>query len=324
MVEINYLQAINLGLSEEMERDKSVIIIGEDVGAYGGAFKVTEGLFEKFGEKRVIDTPIAESLIVGAAIGASYDGLRPVAEMQFADFIANGFDQIVNEAAKSHYRWGVKVPIVIRAPFGGNVHGGPFHSQCPEGWFFHTPGLKVVAPATPYDAKGLIKSAIRDDDPVIYFEHKYLYRRIKQNVPDEEFIVPIGKGEIKREGNDISVITYSAMVHTAVEAAEKLSDEGISLEIVDLRTLSPLDEDMILSSVKKCGKVIVLYEASRSGGVGSEVTAIIAEEGFNYLDAPPVRISGFDTPVPYSPPMEEFYLPSVDDVVRAAKKLAKY
>jgi len=324
VVEINYLQAIKLGLSEELKRDKSVFIIGEDVGVYGGAFKVTEGLFQKFGEKRVIDTPIAESLIVGAAIGASYTGLRPVAEMQFADFIADGFDQIVNEAAKSHYRWGVNVPIVIRAPFGGNLHGGPFHSQCPEGWFFHTPGLKVVAPATPYDAKGLIKSAIRDDDPVIYFEHKYLYRRIKQNIPDEEFLVPIGKGEIKRKGSDISIITYSSMVHTALEAGEKLSGEGISLEIVDLRTLSPLDEDLILSSVKKCGKVIILYEANRSGGVGAEVAAIIAEEGFNYLDAPPVRISGFDTPVPYSPPMEEFYLPSVDDVVRAAKKLASY
>ncbi|MEE9605474.1 MAG: alpha-ketoacid dehydrogenase subunit beta, partial [Candidatus Scalindua sp.] len=251
-------------------------------------------------------------------------GMRPVVEMQFAAFISCAFDQIVNVAAKNYYRWGGKTPIVIRAPYGGNIHGGAFHSQCPEGWFFHTPGLKLVAPAFPSDAKGLLKAAIRDDDPVIFFEHKFLYRRIKEEVPEDDFVVPIGNARIVREGSDISVITYGAMVHTALEASKKLEETGISLEIVDLRTLMPLDKETIFNSVKKTNKVIVLYEATRSGGVGAEVAALISEEVFGYLDGPILRISAPDTPVPYSPPMEEYYLPQVEDVVEAAEKLAAY
>ncbi|MFQ5714465.1 MAG: alpha-ketoacid dehydrogenase subunit beta [Candidatus Scalinduaceae bacterium] len=324
MKEITYVEAIHQALWEEMEKDDSVFILGEDIGIYGGAFRVTEGMFEKFGELRVLDTPLSESGFTGAAIGASLVGMRPVVEMQFADFISCAFDQIVNVAAKNYYRWGGKTPIVIRAPYGGNIHGGAFHSQCPEGWFFHTPGLKLVAPAFPSDAKGLLKAAIRDNDPVIYFEHKFLYRRIKEEVSEDDYVVPIGEARIVQEGSDISVITYGAMVHTALEASKNLEDSGISLEIVDLRTLMPLDKETVCDSVKKTNKVIVLYEATRSGGVGAEVAAIISEEVFNYLDGPILRISAPDTPVPYSPPMEEYYIPQVEDVVEAAEKLAAY
>ncbi|MBZ5543965.1 MAG: alpha-ketoacid dehydrogenase subunit beta [Acidobacteriia bacterium] len=321
---MTYLDAIRQGIWEEMERDPSVFLLGEDIGAYGGAFKVTAGLLEKFGETRVIDTPISESAIVGAAVGAALAGLRPVAEMQFMDFIACGFDQIVNMAAKIHYRWGPAVPIVIRGPSGAGVHGGPFHSQSNEMWFVHTPGLKVVMPATAYDAKGLIKASIRDDNPVMFFEHKFLYRRIKEEVPEDDYIVPLGKAAVRREGLDIAVITYGAMVWTALEAAAELEKEGLSLEVVDLRTLLPYDEDAVLASVRKCSKVILLHEDTRTGGMAGELAALIAEEAFEDLDGPIVRVTAPDTPVPFSPPMEEYFLPNAQKVVLAARRLAAY
>lgn len=321
---LTYLEAIRQGIWEEMERDPSVFLLGEDIGAYGGAFKVTAGMMEKFGEDRVIDTPISEAAIVGAAVGAALMGMRPVAEMQFMDFISCGFDQIVNMAAKVHYRWGAKVPLVIRGPSGAGVHGGPYHSQSNEMWFVHTPGLKVVAPATAHDAKGLIKASIRDDNPVIYFEHKFLYRRIKEEVPQEDYVVPIGKAAVRREGTDIAVITYGAMVWTALEAARELEREGLSLEVVDLRTLLPYDELTVLASVRKCNKVILLHEDTRTAGMAGELAALIAEEAFEDLDAPIVRITAPDTPVPFSPPLEEYFLPNAQKVADAARKLAAY
>jgi 2-oxoisovalerate dehydrogenase E1 component beta subunit len=321
---MTYLDAIRQGIWEEMERDPSVFLLGEDIGAYGGAFKVTAGMLEKFGEQRVIDTPISESAIVGAAVGAALMGLRPVAEMQFMDFISCGFDQIVNMAAKIHYRWGPAVPIVIRGPSGAGVHGGPFHSQSNEMWFVHTPGLKVVMPATAYDAKGLIKASIRDDNPVIFYEHKFLYRRIKEEVPEDDYTVPLGKAAVRREGRDIAVITYGAMVWTALEAAQELEKEGLSLEVVDLRTLLPYDEDTVLASVRKCSKVILLHEDTRTGGMAGELAALIAEKAFEDLDGPIVRVTAPDTPVPYSPPLEEFFLPNAGKVVAAARALAEY
>jgi len=324
MPQVTYLEAIRQGIREEMTRDPNVFLIGEDIGVYGGAFKVTQGMLDEFGEKRVVDTPISESAIVGAAIGASFMGLRPVAEMQFADFISCGFDQIVNFAAKCRYRWNAPAPIVVRAPSGGGIHGGPFHSQNPEAWFVHTPGLKVVEPATAYDAKGLIKSAIRDNDPVIFFEHKALYRRVKEEIPDGEYTIPIGRARIHREGRDLSVITYGAMVHVAAEAAEALAAEGVSMEIVDLRTLLPIDEETVLSSVRKTSKAIVLHEATLTGGVGGEISARITEKAFEHLDGPVVRIAAPDTPVPYSPPLEEAFLPNVARLVERARWLAAY
>ena len=307
-----------------MERDDRVFLLGEDIGVYGGAFKVTDGLLSRFGEERVIDTPISETAIVGAAVGAAMMGLRPVAEMQFADFISCAFDMITNFAAKSRYRTGVGVPLVVRGPSGGGVHGGPFHSQNPEAYFAHTPGLKVVQPATAYDAKGLIKAAIRDDDPVIFFEHKYLYRRIKEELPREDYIVPIGKAAIRREGRDLSILTYGAMLWTALEAASTLEREGIDAEVIDLRTLFPLDEAAILSSVAKTSKAIILHEATRTGGIGAEIAAVLAERCFEYLDAPLMRITAPDTPVPYSPPLEEKFLPSEEEIERAARELVAY
>src|SRR5258708_9705766 len=266
-MQMTYLEAIRQGIQEEMERDPDVFLLGEDIGIYGGAFKVTAGLLDQFGERRVIDTPIAESAIVGASIGAGLMGLRPVAEMQFADFITCGFDQIVNFAAKCRFRWGAAVPMVIRSPSGGGIHGGPFHSQNPEMWFVRTPGLKVVCPATAYDAKGLIKSSIRDNDPVLFFEHKGLYRKIKEDLPAEEYTVPIGKAKVVREGRDLSIITYGAMVWTALEAAEKLAGEGCSIEVVDLRTLMPLDRETVCASVRKTSKVLLLHEDPRTGAI---------------------------------------------------------
>jgi 2-oxoisovalerate dehydrogenase E1 component beta subunit len=321
---VTYLEAIRQGIWEEMERDSSVFILGEDVGVYGGAFKLTEGMLERFGEDRVVDTPISESAIVGAAIGAALMGMRPIAEMQFADFISCAFDQITNFAAKCRYRWGAGVPMVIRGPSGGGIHGGPYHSQNPEMHYVHTPGLKVVAPSTVYDAKGLIKAAIRDEDPVVYFEHKFLYRRLKEELPEGDWTVPIGKAGIKRAGSDISVITYGAMVHLALEAAATLANDGIELEVVDLRTLVPLDKERILESVKKTSKVILLHEDVRTGGIAGELAAIIAEEAFEYLDGPIMRITAPDTPVPYSPPLEEFFLPKTSDIIRVARQLAAY
>ena len=324
MPETTYLEAIRQGLWEEMESDSSVFCLGEDIGVYGGAFKVTDGFIHHFGPRRVIDTPIAESAIVGAAFGASLTGLRPVAEFQFIDFIGCAFNQIVNMVAKSHYRWNAPAPLVLRGPAGGGVHGGPFHSQNPEMFFVHTPGMKVVAPATPADAKGLIKSAIRDNNPVLFLEHKFLYRRIKEEIPEDNYTIPIGKARLHREGRHLSIITYAAMVHTAQEAADILAKEGIEVEILDLRTLSPLDREAITQTVKKTNKVILLHEDTRTGGLAGEIAAIINEEAFDDLDGPIVRITSLDTPVPFSPPLEHFFLPKVEDVVREARKLRQY
>ena len=319
-----YLEAIREGLWEEMERDANVFLIGEDIGAYGGAFKVTAGFFERFGARRVVDTPISEAAIVGAAIGAALMGLRPVAEMQFADFISCGFDQIVNFAAKCRYRWNASVPMVVRAPSGGGVHGGPFHSQNPEMWFVRTPGLKVVAPATAYDAKGLIKSAIRDNDPVLFFEHKALYRRIKEDLPSEEYTVPIGQAKVVREGKDLTIVTYGAMVWVALEAAATLAEEGASVEVVDLRTLLPLDRETVCQSVRKTSKVLLLHEDTRTGGMAGELAASIGESVFEHLDAPIVRVTAPDTPVPYSPPLEDAFLPNAEKVIAKARWLFRY
>jgi len=324
MPTLTYLEAIRQGIWEEMERYPAVFCIGEDIGIYGGAFKVTDGFIDRFGPERVIDTPIAESAIVGAAFGAALTGMRPVAEFQFMDFIGCAFNQITNMVAKAHYRWGAPAPLVVRGPSGGNVHGGPFHSQNPEMYFVHTPGLKVVCPATAYDAKGLIKAAIRDNNPVIFFEHKYLYRRIKEDIPADDYIVPLGKARVARNGRDLSIITYAAMVHVALEAAEQLSIEGIELEVVDLRTLSPLDREAIAETVRHTNKVLILHEDVRTGGIAGEISAIINEEAFDALDGPIVRLTALDTPVPFSPPQEEFFLPKVSDVIREARKLRAY
>ncbi len=322
--EVTYLEAISEALDEEMTRDERVFLMGEDIGPYGGAFRITEGFQKKYGEWRVLDTPLSESGFVGAAIGAAMMGLRPVVEMQFADFISCAFDQITEVAGPSYYRFRSAVPMVIRAPYGGGVHGGPFHSECPEGWFFHSPGLKLVAPSTPYDAKGLLKAAVRDNNPVIYFEHKFLYRRVKAVLPTEDYIVPLGVAEVKRAGADISVITYGAMVHIALEAAGVLAKDGIDLEVVDLRSLIPLDKQTIFESIRKTSKAIVLHEDNKTGGVGAEIAALLTEECFDSLDGPILRIAAPDTPVPYSPPLEEFFLPKANDVVTAARKLAAY
>jgi 2-oxoisovalerate dehydrogenase E1 component beta subunit len=324
MPQLSYLEAIRQGLWEEMERDPTVFCLGEDIGIYGGAFKVTAGFIDRFGAERVVDMPIAESAIVGAACGAAFTGMRPVAEFQFMDFIGCAFNQITNVVAKAHYLWGAPVPLVLRGPSGGNVHGGPFHSQNNEMYFVHTPGLKVVCPATAYDAKGLIKSSIRDNNPVIFFEHKYLYRRIKEEVPAEEFLVPLGKARVVRRGRDLSIVTYAAMVHVAVEAAELLAKEGIEVEILDLRTLLPLDREAIRDTVRATNKVILLHEDTRTGGIAGELSAIIQEEAFDDLDGPIVRITARDTPVPFSPPQEEYFLPKVSDVVREARRLQAY
>lgn len=321
---LTYLEAISEGLREEMRRDKTVFLLGEDIGTYGGAFKVTKGFIEEFGENRVIDTVLGEAAIIGAASGAAIVGMRPVAEMQFADFVTNGFNQIVNIAAKYHYRNFIPVPLVIRLPSGGGVHGGPFHSTNPEAWFFHVPGLKLVAPSTPYDAKGLIKAAIRDPNPVLYFEHKYLYRHIKGEVPEGDYVVPIGKADVKRKGTDISVITYGTGVHWALEAAEIISKERVDIEIVDLRTLLPLDKGAIFDSVKKTGKVLIVHEDTLTGGIGSEVAAVIAENVFEHLDAPIKRVAALDTPVPYAPTLEEYFLPNTQKVLNALRELARY
>ena len=324
MAVITYLEAIRQALFEEMGRDERVFVIGEDVGAYGGAFKVTEGLLDKYGEQRVIDTPISEQAIVGSAIGASYMGMRPVCEIQFIDFIACCFDMLTNFAATSRYRNGAGVPIVVRGPSGGGVGGGPFHSLNPESFFLNTPGLKMVEPSTAYDAKGLLKAAIRDDDPVLYFEHKFLYRRIKDDVPDTDYVVPLGKADVKRAGTDLSIVTFGAMVHTALDAATALAAEGVQAEVLDLRSLAPLDTEAILASVAKTSRVLLLYEARRTGGIGGELAAIIAEDAFEYLDAPILRIASVDAPVPYAPPLEAAFLPSVEQVVAGAKRLVGY
>ncbi|MFQ5927375.1 MAG: alpha-ketoacid dehydrogenase subunit beta [Terriglobia bacterium] len=325
MAVMSYVQAVGRGLWEEMERDPTVVMLGEDIGVYGGAFKVTDGFLSQFGPERVIDTPISESAIVGAAVGMGYLGLRPVAELQFIDFIACCFNQITNFVAKSHYRWGAPVPLVIRGPSGGGVHGGPFHSANPEMYFVHTPGLKVVCPATAYDAKGLIKAAIRDPNPVLYFEHKFLYRRIKEEVPEDDYIVPLGQAAVRRAGRDLTMVSYAAMLHTCLEAAEKLAaEDGLECEVIDLRTLLPLDKNTILASLRKTNKLLVVHEDTRTGGIAGEIAAIVMEEAFDQLDAPLLRVTALDTPVPYSPPLEEYFLPNVAKVVAAARDLARY
>jgi len=324
MAETTYVEAIRQGIWEEMERDDTVFVMGEDIAVYGGAFKVTKGMLERFGELRVVDTPLAESGIIGTGTGAAISGLRPVLEMQFADFMACGFDQITNFAAKCRYRWGQAIPMVIRAPAGGNIHGGPFHSQNVEMPYVHTPGLKVVQPATAYDAKGLIKAAIRDDDPVIYLEHKYLYRSIKEELPAEDYSVPIGKARICREGSDISIITYGWMVHVALEAAERASSEGISIAVLDLRTLVPLDRAAILATARQTSKVILLHEDTLTGGLGGELAGIISEHAFDYLDGPLVRIAAPDTPVPFSKTLEKAFLPNAERVLEKARWLHRF
>src|SRR2546428_11936638 len=320
------VEAIRAGIWEEMERDPTVFLIGEDVGVCGGGFKVTERLIGRFGKERVIDTPISEAAIVGAACGAALMGMKPVAEFQFIDFISCGFDLLTNYAAKCRYRWGANIPAVFRGPCGSGVRAGPFHSLNAESFFLNPAGLKIVELCTAYDAKGLIKAAIRDPDPVLYFEHKKLYRlpRLREELPTNDYIVEIGKARTAREGRDLSIITFGAMVLTALDAAEELEKEGLDVEVVDLRTLAPLDKPAILASVKKTNKAIVLHEASRTGGIGGEITAIIAEEAFEWLDAPLVRVASLDTPVPYSPPLEDYYLPQTKDVLEAARKLAAY
>jgi 2-oxoisovalerate dehydrogenase E1 component beta subunit len=321
---ITMVDAIRQAMFEEMERDPAVVAIGEDIGVYGGAFKVTDGLLAKFGRERVIETPIAETAIIGAACGMSFLGLRPVAEMQFIDFIACCFNQVTNFVAKSHYLWGAPVPMVIRGPSGGGVHGGPFHSANPEMYFVHTPGLKVIYPSTPSDAKGLLKSAIRDNNPVLFFEHKYLYRRLKEEMPPGDYTVPIGKAIVRRPGRDLTIVSYAAMAHTAMEAAVELAKEGIEAEVIDLRTLLPLDKDTILNSVKKTNKLLVVHEDTRTGGIAGEIAALVFEGAFDDLDGPVARVTALDTPVPYSPPLEERFLPNTEKVVAAARKLAKY
>ena len=326
MAEVTYLQALRQGLWEEMKRDDRVFVLGEDIGLYGGAFKLTAGFVEEFGRDRVIDTPVSETAIVGAAAGAAHMGLRPVAEMQFIDFISCAYDIITNYVATARYRANLPTPIVVRGPSGGYVRGGPFHSQMPEAAFFHTPGLKLVCPATARDAKGLIKSAIRDEDPVIYFEHKFLYRRVKEDIPeDEEILTPIGKANVACAGTDLSIVTWSAMLWKALEAAQELEKEdGASIEVLDLRTLLPMDDEAIFTSVRKTNRVLIAHEDTRTGGVAGEITARISEHAFEWLDAPIRRVTACDTPLPYSPTLEDFVLPHVDDIVDAARRVLAY
>ena len=321
MAELTYLEAISDGLRTEMRRDESVFCLGEDIGVFGGAFKVTSGFHEEFGADRVIDAPLAESVIIGAAVGAAAEGMRPVCEMQFADFISCGFDQLVNVAAKLHYRQGVAVPIVVRLPSGGGFSGGPFHSQNPEAWFLQSPGLKVVAPATAPDAKGLLASAIRDPNPVMFLEHKHLYRRVRGEVPEGEHTVPIGEARIAREGGELTVVAYGSTVALAESAAEELGED---IEVVDLRTLCPLDTETILASVRKTGKVLLAHEATRSCGVGAEIVAVIAEHAFEDLDAPVARLTAPDVPIPFSPTLEQVVLPGLDDLKEACRELLAY
>ncbi|HEY4579646.1 MAG TPA: alpha-ketoacid dehydrogenase subunit beta [Candidatus Acidoferrales bacterium] len=324
MAQVTYLEAIRQALAEEMERDPAVLLLGQDIGVYGGAFQATAGLLERFGWERVVDTPISETAIVGAAVGMSYLGLRPVAEMQFMDFVACAFNSITNYAAKSHYLWGAPAPIVIRGPSGGGVHGGPFHSSNPEMYFAHTPGLKVVCPATAYDAKGLLKSAIRDNNPVLFFEHKFLYRRIKEDLPEGEYTVPLGQAIIRRPGRDLTIVTYAAMVHASLEAAERLAQENIEAEVLDLRTLAPLDRATIFESVGRTSKLLVVHEDTRTGGIAGEIAALVTESLFDQLDGPIRRVTSLDTPVPFSPPLEEHFRPNAERIAAAARELANY
>jgi 2-oxoisovalerate dehydrogenase E1 component beta subunit len=325
MATMTYLDALARAMWDEMERDPSVFLLGEDIGQYGGAFKATRGFLEHFGEDRVIDTVLSEAAIVGAATGAAVVGMRPIAEMQFADFVTCGFNQLVTNTAKIHYRWGIPVPLVLRLPAGGYVHGGPYHSANPEGWFFHVPGLKIVAPSTPADANGLMRAAVRDNNPVLFLEYKYLYRRIKGEVPEEPAITPIGKGKILREGSDLTVISYGTTLHYCLDAAEQLAqEEGIGTLVLDLRTLVPLDEELILQVARHTGKVLIVHEDNLTGGVGAEVAALIGEKAFASLDAPVRRLGALDTPVPFAPPLEEYTLPDTEKIREAIRGLYEF
>jgi 2-oxoisovalerate dehydrogenase E1 component beta subunit len=320
-----YLIAIAEGLWEEMERDERVFMLGEDIGVYGGAFKVTEGFLDRFGAERVIDTPIAEETIVGASIGAAMEGFRPVAEFQYADFMTSGFDEISTALARVHYRSGVPLPVVLRGPSGGMVRASSFHSINPEPWFAYAGGIKVVCPAFPADAKGLIKSAIRDDNPVMFLEHKWIYRRIREHVSeDPDFLVPLSSADVKREGDDVSIVTYGAMVHRALEAADTLANDGVSAEVVDLRTVYPMDEETVLRSIEKTSRALVLSESYRFVGLGAEIASTIAEKAFEHLDAPVVRLSPPNVPVPFSPTLEDAFLPSVEEIVGEVQKLSAW
>jgi 2-oxoisovalerate dehydrogenase E1 component beta subunit len=323
--QLTYIAAISEALREEMRRDPNVLVMGEDIaGEFGGAFKVTKGLTEEFGERRVLNMPMAELGFVGMANGMALMGLRPVVEMQFADFITTAFDSIVQYAATNHYRWQAAIPWVIRAPADGGIRSGPFHSQNPEAWFVHTPGLKVVAPGTPADAKGLLIAAIRDNNPVIYLESKTLYRSLKGYVPPGDYVVPVGQANLARRGDDLSIITYGAQLQEALSAAGRLAQAGIEAEVLDLRTLKPLDTEAILATARKTGKVLIVHSANRLLGVGAEVAALISDEAFEWLDAPIRRLGGLDVPVPFSPPLEDAYRPNADKIFRAAKELAAF
>src|ERR1700722_17422774 len=325
MAESTYLEGIRQALFEEMERDPNVLCLGEDIGAYGGAFKVTEGLQARFGDRRVIDTPISEIAIVGAAAGAAHMGLRPVCEMQFIDFISCAYDMLTNYVATARYRAMLPCPMVVRGPSGGYVRGGPFHSQNPEAAFLHTPGLKIVYPATASDAKGLLKAAIRDDDCVLFFEHKYLYRRIKEEMPAGDHVVPIGKARVAREGTEGSIITFAATVWKALEAADRLAaEDGILVEVLDLRSLLPMDDEAIVATVKKTNRALIVHEDTRTGGIAGEITARINEMAFEWLDAPVLRVTAADVPLPYAPPLEDYVLPQVADIVTGVRRLAHY
>ncbi len=324
---ITYIDAITEALDQEMARDERVFLIGEDIGLYGGVFKATKGLQKKYGEYRVIDSPMSDNLIVGAGVGAALAGMRPVPEIQFADFVTPAMDQVMQQAAKIRYRTGGawSVPLVIRICCGGDVGGGLYHSQTNEAWFVHCPGLKVVMPSNPYDAKGMLLAAIRDPDPVLYFEHKRLYRSVKAEVPEGDYTVPIGPAEVKRTGKDMTIVAYALMLVWAMEAAEKLEKEGISCEVIDLKTLLPIDKPTILESVKKTGKALLVQEAPKTAGVMAEISAIITEEVFDYLDAPVMRLAGLDVPpIPFAPPYEKFYLPTVDRIMKKARQLKAY
>lgn len=327
MTAITYLDAISQAIREEMRRDEAVFLLGEDVGTYGGAFKVSAGFLEEFGPERVIDTPMSEAAIIGSAVGSALMGMRPIAEMQYIDFITCGFDQIINMASKMYWRSGMPVPMVIRGPSGGGTKGGPFHSASPEAWFFHTPGIKVVVPSTTYDAKGLLKSAIRDNNPVLFLEHKLLYRQpeLRAELPDDDYTVPLGKAIVRREGEDMTVLTYGAMVYQCMKAATVLEEEDdLEIEVVDLRSLTPLDRETIMESVKHTNKVLIVHEDALTGGIGAELAAILAEELFEYLDGPITRVAAPDAPFPYAPPLEAAFLPNAEKILDAARKLAAY
>jgi 2-oxoisovalerate dehydrogenase E1 component beta subunit len=324
MAVMTYLEAIADALRTEMKRDESVFMIGEDIGTYGGAFKLTKGFLDEFGPKRVIDAPISEAAIIGAAIGASLNGMRPVAEMQFMDFVTCGFNQLVSVAGTTAYRWGLGVPMVVRGPAGGGVGANPFHSRNSEAWFVQATGLKVVCPSTPADAKGLLTSSIRDNNPVIFFEHKGLYRKIKGEVPEGEYMIPLGKANVIVEGNDASIICYGSTVHMALEVAERMQKEGVSIEVVDIRTLVPFDEETVLQSVRKTNRVLITHEATLTGGFAGEISARITEKAFDSLDAPIKRVAAFDSPTPFAPTLEKAMLPNADKIHAELIKLLSY